>query len=65
MPAKAKKVSKKDSKEPKEPSPEDMVTDAQTEMRDSIRLMKQEIVNEKKLLNDFQQQKEKVVFADT
>jgi len=35
-------------------------TDEMKQMRVNLRLMKQETINEKKLLNDFQQQKEKI-----
>jgi len=40
--------------------PEQMETDEMKQMRTALRLMKQETINEKKLLNDFQQQKEKI-----
>lgn len=65
MPPKKKGSKKKDKKgskkkEPKEPEPDEFDTDDMKEMRNSLRLMTTEIINEKKLLNDFQQQKEKI-----
>lgn len=53
-----KKPGKKGKKKEEEES--DFATDEMKQMKTSLRLMKQEIVNEKKLLNDFQQQKEKI-----
>jgi hypothetical protein len=42
------------------PAPEPYETEEMKQMRQALRLMKQETINEKKLLNDFQQQKEKI-----
>jgi hypothetical protein len=61
-PKKGSKGSKKGSKKAAE-EPEDadnFTTDDMKEMRTSLREMKASIINEKKLLNDFQQQKEKI-----
>lgn len=61
MPAKP-KSKKKDvaAEDPKAPGEEDYTTEDMQEMRNSLRLMKQAITNEKYLLNYFQQQKEKI-----
>lgn len=58
---KAGKGGKKKEEEPKDEGvDETMETDEMKQMRTALRLMKQETINEKKLLNDFQQQKEKI-----
>jgi hypothetical protein len=55
-----KKDKKKDDAPAAAAAPEQMETDEMKQMRQALRLMKQETINEKKLLNDFQQQKEKI-----
>lgn len=53
-------MGKKKGGKKKEEEATDFATDEMVQMKMSLRLMKQEVVNEKKLLNDFQQQKEKI-----
>jgi len=55
-----KKPKKEAEAKPATAVPEHMETDEMKQMRQALRLMKQETINEKKLLNDFQQQKEKI-----
>jgi len=61
MPPKKKGSKKKDGEgEAAAPGMSEMETDEMKEIRNSLRLMKKDIMNEKNLLNDFQQQKEKI-----